>query len=335
MRELVSRLVSGEDLTESEAMELVDLLTDASTDPVLASAALAALRTKGESATEVRGFALRLRELAIRPDIPENAFAVDVVGTGGDESRSFNLSTGSALVAAAAGVPVIKHGNRSISSQSGSADLLEALGLEIPSGPSDAAEMFRRTGFTFLFAPSFHPAMKEIAPVRRALGIRTIFNIAGPLANPASPPFHVIGAYSSEMARTMAETLSGMPIERAFVVHGEPGWDEPTPVGPYEIFDVVEGSVSHSFEDPADLGIARCDPSDLAGGDAAYNSRKLRDVLGGERGAHRDALVLGAALALRVTGVDPDQAVSAAASAIDSGSASRLVESLAEESVGV
>ena len=141
--------------------------------------------------------------------------------------------------------------------------------------------------------------------------------------------------HSSEMARTMAETLSGMAIERAFVVHGEPGWDEPTPVGPYEIFDVVEGSVSHSFEDPADFGIARCDPSDLAGGDAAYNSKKLRDVLGGERGAHRDALVLGAALALRVTGVDPDQAVSAAAMAIDSGSAIRLVESLAEESVGV
>lgn len=335
MRELVSRLVSGEDLTESEARGLVDLLTDASTDPILASAALAALRTKGESAAEVRGFALRLRELAIRPDIPEDVFAVDVVGTGGDDSRSFNLSTGSALVAAAAGVPVIKHGNRSISSQSGSADLLEALGLEIPSGPSDAAEMFGRTGFTFLFAPFFHPAMKEIAPVRRTLGIRTIFNIAGPLANPASPPFHVIGAYSSEMARTMAETLSGMPIERAFVVHGEPGWDEPTPVGPYEMFDVTPGSVIHSFEDPAEFGIARCETSDLAGGDAAYNAEKLRNVLRGERGAHRDALVLGAALALRVTGVDPDGAVPAAEGAIDNGSASRLVDSLAGESVGV
>lgn len=335
MRHLVSQLVEGSDITEAEARELLDAMTDPAMDPVLAAAALTALRTKGESPDEVRGFALRLRELATRPEIPVDIPAVDVVGTGGDGSRSFNLSTGAALVAAAAGTPIIKHGNRSISSQSGSADVLEALGMAIPTDGHEAGALFDRTGFTFLFAPAFHPAMKEIAPVRRVLGIRTIFNIAGPLANPATPPFHVVGAFSPNMAATMAETLAGMPIERAFVVHGEPGWDEPTPVGPYELFNVTPGRVEHSTEDPADFGFNRCDPSELAGESAAHNAKKLRDVLGGEIGAHRDAIVLGASLALRVTGEKPDQAVAAAARAIDDGSALRLVDGLVEEGAGV
>lgn len=170
----------------------MDELVDPDAEPLLAGAVLTALRAKGETADELRGFAPRLRELAMRPPFEPDLVAVDVVGTGGDGSGSLNLSTGSALVAAAAGVPVVKHGNRSVSSQSGSADVLAALGIEIPQDGESAAALFRRSGFTFLFAPAYHPAMKAVAPVRRALGIRTIFNLVGPLANPATPPLDLL-----------------------------------------------------------------------------------------------------------------------------------------------
>lgn len=328
MRHLVEKLVDRVDLTESESRELLFSLTEESIDELLASAALIALRTKGETADELRGFALGLRKRAIRPDIPEDVPAVDVVGTGGDGSGSLNLSTGSALVAASAGLPVIKHGNRSVSSQSGSADVLSSLGMEMPLDAARAGKVFERTGFSFLFAPSYHPAMKSIAPVRKALAVRTLFNLAGPLANPATPPFHVMGAYSLEVAEMMAETLAGMPIARAFVVHGSPGWDEATPVGPYHLFEVAPGSVRGRVEDPADMGFPRCTPGDLAGGGPDHNARRIRDVFGGERSAHRDALVLGASLALRVTGVETPEAIYRASAAIEDGSASGLVTDL-------
>lgn len=330
MRHLVEKLVDGKDMSQSESRHLLDALTEEQLDETLAAAALVALRIKGETADELRGFALGLRELAIRPVIPEGTKAVDVVGTGGDGSGSLNLSTGSALVAAAAGAPVVKHGNRSISSKSGSADVLEALGLKVPLDPAEAGQAFDRSGFTFLFAPAYHPAMKSIGPVRRALAMRTIFNLAGPLANPATPPFHVIGAYSLDVARMMADTLAGMPIERAFVVHGAPGWDEATPVGPYHLLDVRTGSVDESVEDPSDFGLARCAPSDLVGSDAGSNAASIRQVLDGELGPHRDALVLGASLALRVIGREIDEALQAATGAIDDGSAGRLVEALGD-----
>ena len=172
-----------------------------------------------------------MRELARRWPLPESLQAVDIVGTGGDGSGSVNISTGTALLTAACGLPVIKHGNRSVSSKSGSADVLEALGIPLPDGPGmRPLQCVRDCGFTFLFAPFFHPAMKAIAPVRGAMGVRTVFNILGPLTNPAKPPFHVIGAFDLPTARLMADTLVGMDIERAFVIHGEPGWDEATPV---------------------------------------------------------------------------------------------------------
>lgn len=332
MRNLVEMIVSGVDLTEEEAGELLNHLTDPYLDPVLAAAALAGLRAKGETSDELRGFALGLRRLAVRPNIPTDVVAVDVVGTGGDGSGSLNLSTGSALVAAAAGAPVIKHGNRSISSQSGSADVLTALGMSVPWDGAKAGEMFAKTGFTFLFAPAYHPAMKSIAPVRRALGIRTIFNLAGPLANPAMPPFHVIGVFSLDGAAMMADTLAGMQIERAFVIHGEPGWDEPTPVGPYQLFEVTPGSVEHRVEDPAEFGIPRSQATDLSGGEAGFNAAELLKVLNGQTGPHRDALILGASLALRVTGQagDPVDGLAQASEAIDSGRALDLVNRLDE-----
>jgi anthranilate phosphoribosyltransferase len=293
---------------------------------------LAALRAKGITAVEVRGFASAMRALARKPVLPEGTPALDVVGTGGDASGSFNLSTGAALLVAAAGVRVVKHGNRSVSSRSGSADLLESLGLPLPLDERAAGECLAQTGFTFLFAPHYHPAMREVAPVRRALAVRTVFNLLGPLTNPAAPPFALIGAYSAEAARLMADTLAGMPIERAFVVHGEPGWDEATPVGPFELHDVRPGRVVHTQRDPRELRLARCAGSDLAGGDAAHNAAGLRAVFDGrDRGPHRDAVLLNAALALEVCGAVPDATtgLEAAAGAIEDGAAARLLGKLA------
>jgi anthranilate phosphoribosyltransferase len=332
LRDTLERLLDGKDLAEAEATELVVALTDPAMAPAMAGALLAALRAKGLTADEVRGFARGMRRLALRPTLPDGPAAVDVVGTGGDASNSFNISTGAALLAAALGVRVVKHGNRSISSRSGSADLLECLGLPLPLDERRAGDCLAATGFTFLFAPHYHPAMKEIAPVRRALGVRTVFNLLGPLTNPAEPPFGLIGAYSRDAARLMAETLAGMAIDRVFVVHGEPGWDEPTPCGPFELYDVRRGRIERTERDPADYGLARCTPRALAGGDAAHNAAGMRAVFSGEdHGPHRDALVLNAALVLELTGTVPDavDAIRAAAEAIDRGDALRLVERLA------
>jgi anthranilate phosphoribosyltransferase len=299
----LEHLLARIDLSEADAADLMRALTDDNLPPAMAAALLVALRAKGETAAEVRGFATAMRGLGRRFDLPPGLPAADIVGTGGDGSGSLNLSTGAALLAAACGLPIVKHGNRSVSSKSGSADVLEALGIRLPADPAAARALFDATNFTFLFAPNFHPAMKAIAPVRRALGVRTVFNILGPLTNPAAPPFGLIGAFDVPTARLMADTLAGMPMQRCFVVHGEPGWDEATPVGPFTVFDVRPGSVRRHRRDPAHYGLPRCTPDDLAGGDAAENARAIEAVLTGrDSGPHRDALVLGAGLALDLTG---------------------------------
>ena len=332
VRGTLERLLDRKDLVEAEAAELLVALTDPSMAPAMGGALLAALRSKGLTADEVRGFASAMRRLARHPSLPPGPPACDIVGTGGDASGSFNISTGASLLAAAMGVRIVKHGNRSVSSRSGSADLLECLGLPMPLDEKRAGECLAATGFTFLFAPHYHPAMKEIAPVRRALGVRTVFNLLGPLTNPAEPPFGLIGAYSRDAARLMAETLAGMPIQRVFVVHGEPGWDEPTPCGPFELYDVSPGRVERTERDPQAFGLARCTPQELAGGDAAHNAVAMRAVFSGQdRGPHRDALVLNAALALEVTGAvhDPAAAIRAANDALDRGDGMELLQRLA------
>ena len=332
MKALLERLLEREDLAQREAHDLLVALTAPDVAPALAGALLAALRAKGVSAEELRGFAGAMRELARRPQLPPGPKAVDIVGTGGDRSGSLNLSTGAALLTAAAGQRVVKHGNRSVSSRAGAADVLEQLGLTLPLDEVAAGCCLAANGFTFLFAPHYHPAMKSIAPVRQALGVRTVFNILGPLTNPAAPAFHVIGAYSSATAALLANTLAGMPLERAFVVHGADGWDEPTPVGPFELYDVRPGSVQRTTRSPEDYGLARCRSADLIGGDAAHNAAALKRTLAGEEhAAHRDALLLGTALALEVCGqVDgPAAGMQRAAAAIDSGAATRLLAALA------
>jgi anthranilate phosphoribosyltransferase len=253
------------------------------------------------------------------------------VGTGGDGSGSLNLSTGTGLLAAACGSRVVKHGNRSISSRSGSADMLECLGMPLPLHEEQAVACLQDTGFTFLFAPAYHPAMKAVAPIRGALSVRTVFNVLGPLTNPAAPPFQLIGAYSKNAAKLMADTLAGMPLERAFVVHGEPGWDEATPAGDFVLYDVRPGSVTEMTRSPSDYGLAVCSPESLEGGDAEHNARELVRVFTGEdKGAHRDALLMGTSLVLEVQGVakDPVDGVQQAAAAIDDGRAEAFLAGL-------
>jgi anthranilate phosphoribosyltransferase len=330
--QLLDGLLDGRELSEQQAYALMHKLADGDLPAALAGALLAGLRAKGETADEIRGFATAMRELAVRPQIPDGAPTVDTVGTGGDGSGSLNLSTGTGLLAAACGSRVVKHGNRSVSSRSGSADMLECLGMPLPLLEKAAVRCLDATGFTFLFAPAYHPAMKAVVPIRGALAVRTVFNILGPLTNPAAPPFQLIGAYSKQAAKLMADALSGMPLQRAFVVHGEPGWDEATPAGDFWLYDVRPGSVTESRRSPDDYGLRRCRPEELEGGDAAHNARELTRVFTGEdQGAHRDALLMGVSLVLEVQGeaTDAVDGVSQAAAAIDDGRAGALLQKLA------
>jgi anthranilate phosphoribosyltransferase len=333
LREHLECLLERRDLAESQAEQLLMLLAGTEDAPALSGAILATLRCKGVVAEELRGFARAMRKLARRPLVPEGLRAIDIVGTGGDGSNSLNISTGTAILVAACGLPVVKHGNRSVSSRAGSADVLAALGLKLPLDERGAADCLAQTGFTFLFAPYYHPAMKAVAPVRAALGVHTVFNILGPLSNPAQPPFHLLGAFSLETAELMAEAISGLPIERAYVVHGAEGWDEPTTVGPFTLFDVRPGRVSVEMRAPEEFGLSRCEPEVLVGGDPAHNASVIRDVLvHGACNPYRDCLLLGAALALELTGeaAKPAEAIERAATAIDGGAAGRLLGSLAE-----
>jgi anthranilate phosphoribosyltransferase len=305
-RQMLEALSNRENLSEADAGALLGLLANPETEAAFAGAILAALRVKGVTAAEVRGFAVAMRARARKLDLPDSPDAIDLVGTGGDGSGSLNLSTGAALLTAACGMPVIKHGNRSISSRCGSADFMERLGLRLPLDEQSALHCLRSTGFTFLFAPYFHPAMRQLAAVRRALGIRTIFNLLGPLTNPAAPRFQLIGAYDAAAAELLANSVAGMGVARSWIVHGAAGWDEATPIGPFLAYDVTRGRVERLQVDPRDFGLDRCSAAALAGGDAAANAAAFRAVLSGhDRGPHLAALTLQAGLALHIAGRAP------------------------------
>jgi anthranilate phosphoribosyltransferase len=328
---LLDSLLDGQSLSQAEAYALMHKLAEGDLPAALAGALLAGLRAKGETADEIRGFAMAMRELAVDPGIPDGAPTVDTVGTGGDGSGSFNISTGTGLLAAACGSRVVKHGNRSVSSRSGSADMLESLGMPLPLHGQEAVDCLEASNFTFLFAPAYHPATKAVVPIRAALAVRTVFNILGPLTNPAAPPFQLIGAYSKDVAKLMADALSGMPIERAFVVHGEPGWDEATPAGDFWLYDVTPGKVVETQRSPEDYGLSRCKAEDLKGGDADHNAAELKRVFSGEdKGAHRDALLMGTSLMLEVQGAASDalDGVAQAAAVIDDGRADAFLRKL-------
>jgi anthranilate phosphoribosyltransferase len=330
-RQILDHLLQKRDLSEGEAAALLHELAAPGVSPAMAGALLAALRAKGETAAEVRGFAVAMRALARKPALPPDLDAIDIVGTGGDASGSLNLSTGAALLTAACGMPVVKHGNRSISSRSGSADLIEALGFSLPLDEMDAPACFAATGFAFLFAPYFHPAMKMLAPIRTALGVRTVFNLLGPLTNPASPRFLLIGAFNAATAQLMAGTLAGMPVKRAWVVHGAAGWDEATPIGPFLLYDVSNGAVLRREVDPQEFGIERCEAQALAGGDAHTNLAALQEVFDGkDRGAHLSALLLQAGMALTIAGRAPsiDAGITRARHVVESGAAREWLSGL-------
>jgi len=296
---------------------------------------LVALRAKGETADEIAGCAEAMREHVV-PVRPEREDVVDVVGTGGDGARTFNISTTAAIVAAAAGAAVAKHGNRAVSSVSGSADVLEALGYTLEQPPERIAESIDRLGFGFMFAPAHHPAMRHAAPVRRELGTRTIFNVLGPLTNPAGARVGIFGVYSPGLVRTIADVLATLGAGRAFVVHGAYGIDELSPAGPNLVGEVVDGTVRELTIDPRELGIERCDPDELLGGTPQENARTVREILAGAPGGKRDAVLLNAAGAIAAAGraADLAEGLVLAGEAIDSGRAEQRLDELVAFSGG-
>jgi len=326
----IHTVLEGHDLGRDEAREVMGEIMDGEATPAQIGGFLVALRAKGETADEIAGCAEAMRAHVL-PVHPSRTDVVDVVGTGGDGARTFNISTTAAIVAAAAGTAVAKHGNRAVSSISGSADVLEALGFELEQSPERVAESIDTLGFGFMFAPLHHPAMKHAAPVRRELGTRTIFNVLGPLTNPAGARAGVFGVYAADVARTVADALAVLDSRRAFVVHGAYGVDELSPAGPNLVFEVVEGDVREREIDPLDLGLTRCDPAELSGGSPEDNARAARDVLAGATGAKRDAVILNAAGAIAAAGHAHDLAegLEAAREAIDSGAASARLTELA------
>ena len=322
------RVTSGADLTSEEAHQAMTVLLDGGASESVIAGFLVALKIKGETAAELAGFARAMRERMIVVDAHPDV--VDTCGTGGDNAGTFNISTAAALVMAGAGARVAKHGNRSLSSRAGSADVLESLGVRISMTPEEAARAVREIGIGFLFAPHLHPAMKFAQPVRRELKMRTVFNLLGPLANPARAQRQLIGAPSPEAARLMAEALSELGTEGAFVVHGHDGLDEISTTGPTDVWQVRSGQVRKHLWTPADFGVKRASPEALAGGDAFDNARIILEILAGHRGAARDIALANAAAGLLVAGLVEDlrSGMAVAAHSLDSGSAADKLEKL-------
>ena len=307
IKEALAKVVAGENLSAGEAREVMRGIMEGSATPAQIGGFLVALRLKGETAEEVAGFAQAMREKAVGY-LSRHPLLVDTCGTGGDGAHTFNISTTAAFIVAACGCPVAKHGNRSVSSRSGSADLLEALGARIDLPAAVAGRCLDEIGFGFFFAPLCHPAMKHVAGPRRELGLRTVFNILGPLCNPAGAQAQVLGVYAPELIGLVAEVLSLLGVRRAFVVHGAGGLDELSPVGPAHYAEVNGGGVRRQVLDPADYGIARCSLDALRGGTAEENAAVTREILQGKQGPMADTVALNAALALVAAGKAGDLA---------------------------
>ncbi len=330
MTNTIRRVLSGETLDAAAAEATFDRFMSGEATQAEMAALLAALRMRGETPAEVAGGVRALRK-AMVPLVLDDDRIIDTCGTGGGTLTTFNISTAAAIVAAAGGVRIAKHGNRSFTSKCGSADVLEILGVPIELAPVDEKRMFEETGFVFMFAPAHHPAMRHVGPVRAALGVTTIMNLLGPLANPAGVRRQVVGVAHPDLQRLVADTLLELGHERALVVHGEPGMDELSPLGPTRVSRVEDGTLSEFEIAPSDFGWPEYRPSDLAGGEPEENAERVRRVIGGrDAGAGRAAVVLNAAAAFWVAGaVDTLEAgVAAAERSIDSGAAEAHVRSL-------
>jgi anthranilate phosphoribosyltransferase len=330
VRSALAAVIDGRVLSMDEARAAMGSVMDGEATPSQLAALLVALRMRGETVEELAGFAAAMRERVVQVDAPVGA--IDVVGTGGDGSGTFNISTTSALVVAAAGVPVAKHGNRAITSASGSADVLDSLGVRIDHDAASAGDALRETGFAFLFAPGFHPAMKHAGPTRREIGVRTAFNLLGPLTNPAGTTRQLLGVGDAGAAARIAEVARLLGTERTFVIHGE-GVDELPLDGSGVLYDVTPSGIERQTVDAAALGLRRTATAKLAGGSAADNARITESVLRGEPGARRDVVLLNAGAALLVAGaVDSLEAgIDRAGLTIDAGLGSELLDRLRAE----
>jgi anthranilate phosphoribosyltransferase len=327
---------AGETLPRNDAAALMRRILAGEASDTELSELLLALAARGETAAEIAGFATAMREAATTLPLTaaEQAEVVDTCGTGGDASGSFNISTAAALVAAAAGAKVAKHGNRAVTSKCGSADVLEALGIPVQLAPEAAVAALREHGFCFLLAPNHHPAMRAVMPVRRALGVRTVFNVLGPLLNPAGARRQVMGVYSARLVPLVAEAMALLGAEHAIVVHGDHGLDELAVSGPSDIAEVtchpIGTAVVESSITPEQFGLSRAPIEALTGGDALTNASILTSIFSGEAGPHRDVVLLNAAAVLVTAGLAGDVAagVTLASAAVDSGAVARLVASL-------
>jgi anthranilate phosphoribosyltransferase len=325
---LIAKAATGASLTREEAARGFDRMMSGEATPSQMGALLMALRVRGETVEEITGAVTVMREKMLRVSAPHNA--IDVVGTGGDASGSYNISTCAAFIVAGAGVPVAKHGNRALSSRSGSADVLAALGVKIELAPDAVGRCISEAGIGFMFAPAHHPAMKNVGPTRVELGTRTIFNLLGPLSNPAGVKRQMVGVFSRQWVEPLANVLKNLGSESAWVVHGSDGLDEVTSAGPTYVAALENGAVRTFEIAPEDVGVARAMPEMLRGGDADQNARALLDVLKGRKGAFRDVALMNAAAGLIVAGRAKDlkQGFVLAAKSIDSGEAEGRLDRL-------
>jgi anthranilate phosphoribosyltransferase len=329
IQQALAQLLDGRDLSREDAHDAMNAIMSGDATQAQIAGFLVALRAKGETADEIAGCAEAMREHVL-PVRPRRKDLVDIVGTGGDGANTHNISTAAALVAAAAGAGIAKHGNRAASSATGAADVLEALGFRLDLEPERIERSIDELGFGFLFAQAHHPAMRHAAPVRRELATRTVFNVLGPLTNPAGARALMLGVYSPELTRTLAAALVQLGVTRAYVVHGAGGIDELSPCGPNLVCEVDNGTVREYELDPLDLGIERCDPAELQGGDPATNAAALRAVLGGAGGGHRSAVILNAGGGIAAAGHAENlrEGIERARDAIDSGAAASRLEEL-------
>jgi anthranilate phosphoribosyltransferase len=327
----LAKVATGAALSFEEAREAFDIIMSGDATPGQIGAFLMALRVRGETVSEIMGAVATMRDKMLRVDVPEGA--VDIVGTGGDGSHSVNISTASAFVIAGCGVPVAKHGNRGLSSQTGASDVLMALGVKIDLEPELISACVREAGVGFMFAPSHHPAMRHVGPTRAELGTRTIFNLLGPLSNPAGVTRQMVGVFSPEWVQPVAETLKALKADRAWVVHGD-GFDEITTTGETHVAELADGTLKSFVLTPEQVGLKRYSREDLRGGDAAFNAQALRDMLSGALGAYRDTVLMNAGAGL-VVGSQVDtlaEGIAAAAAAIDNGRALGVLDALVEVS---
>ncbi|MCW2309772.1 anthranilate phosphoribosyltransferase [Rhodobium gokarnense] len=327
-KSLIAKVADGKALDAAEATDAFEVIMSGDATPSQIGGFLMALRVRGETVDEITGAASTMRAKMVPVTAPENA--IDIVGTGGDASGSYNVSTCAAFVVAAAGVPVAKHGNRALSSKSGAADVLMALGVNIELQPEAISRCIAEAGLGFMFAPSHHQAMRHVGPTRVELGTRTIFNLLGPLSNPAGVKRQMTGVFSEAWVEPLAHVLANLGSERAWIVHGSDGLDEITTTGPTSVAELKDGKVTTFTITPGDVGLSTARPEELKGGDAATNAEALTAVLSGASGAYRDIVLMNAGASLVVAGAADDlvTGIEKAAAAIDGGSAKATLDRL-------